>query len=86
MGCPSLKVAQPGSKVAQPGSKVAQPGSEPIANPYKQRKSMFFGLELKEYAVLEKPHLVLEETTAGFGENKGRFLTKPVLVSFNYKL
>ena len=43
---------------------------------------MFFCLEPKEYAVLEKPHLVLEETTAGFRENKGRFLTKPALVSY----
>jgi len=34
---------------------------------------MFFGLEPKEYAVLEKPRLVLEETTAGFRKNKGRF-------------
>ena len=60
---PGSKVAQPGSKAGQPGSEVAQPGSEagragsePIANPYKQRKSIFFGLEPKEYSILEKPH------------------------------
>jgi hypothetical protein len=47
---------------------------------------MFFGLEPKEYSILEKPRLVLEETTAGFRKNKGRFLTKPALISFNYKL
>ena len=46
---------------------------------------MFFGLEPKEYSILEKPRLVLEETTAGFRKNKGRF-TKPALISFNYKL
>ena len=32
-----------------------------------------------------KPQQVLRKTTLGFWENKGRFLTKPAFVLFNYK-
>ena len=43
---------------------------------------MFFCLEPKEHTVLEKPRLVLEETTAGFEENHAWFLGKQRQVSY----
>ena len=41
---------------------------------------MFFGLEPKEYAVLEKPRLVLEETTAGLLQN---LLLSHLIINYN---
>ena len=43
---------------------------------------MFLGLEPKEHSILEKPRLVLEETTAGFEENHAWFLGKQRQVSY----